>query len=160
MWVTVSVKEVTDEIAGGIDGRLGDAERGKLLERRVKQRTARCEKPGLRCTVASFFEGARWFEVGQLEIQDVRLVFAPPGDVGNFGGETDNWMWPRHSGDFALYRAYVGKDGKPPAAREGERPLPAEALPRRCHRGASPRASSCSWPGTRAAPSATRPIAR
>ncbi len=119
VWVTVSVKEVTDEIAGGIDGRLGDAERGKLLERRVKQRTARCEKPGLRCTVASFFEGARWFEVGQLEIQDVRLVFAPPGDVGNFGGETDNWMWPRHSGDFALYRAYVGKDGSPrPHAKE------------------------------------------
>jgi hypothetical protein len=113
VFVTVSVKEVTAEIAGGIDAQLGDAERGKLLERRVKERTSRCERPGLRCTVASFFEGARWFEIGQLELQDVRLVFAPPGNVGNFGGETDNWMWPRHSGDFALYRAYVGKDGAP-----------------------------------------------
>ncbi|WP_242341034.1 MULTISPECIES: S46 family peptidase [Anaeromyxobacter] len=113
VYVTVSVTEVTDEITGGLEPGLGDAERGKLIERRVKRRTARCEKPGLRCTVASFFEGARWFEVGQLEIQDVRLVFAPPANVGNFGGETDNWMWPRHSGDFSFFRAYVGKDGSP-----------------------------------------------
>jgi len=45
----------------------------------------------------------------------VRLVYAPPGSVGNYGGEVDNWMWPRHTGDFAFYRAYVGKDGKPAA---------------------------------------------
>lgn len=129
VYVTISVKEVTDEITGGIDERLGDAERARLLERRVKERTARCEKPGLRCTVSPFFEGARWFEVGQLEIQDVRLVFAPPGNVGNFGGETDNWMWPRHSGDFALYRAYVGKDGRPrPHAKDNVPYRPARFL--------------------------------
>jgi hypothetical protein len=72
--------------------------------------------------VASFFEGARWYELGQLELHDLRLVFAPPSGVGNFGGETDNWMWPRHSGDFALYRAYVGRDGKP--ARHAKENIP------------------------------------
>ena len=48
-----------------------------------------------------------------IEIRDVRLVYAPAGGIGSFGGDVDNWMWPRHTGDFAFYRAYVGKDGKP-----------------------------------------------
>jgi hypothetical protein len=50
-----------------------------------------------------------------LEIRDVRLAYAPPGSVGKYGGDIDNWMWPRHTGDFSFYRAYVGKDGKPAA---------------------------------------------
>ena len=48
-----------------------------------------------------------------MEIRDLRLVYAPPLGIGNFGGEVDNWMWPRHVGDFGIYRAYVGPDGKP-----------------------------------------------
>ena len=67
--------------------------------------------------MASFFEGLRWYEIAQLEIQDVRLVHAPPQGLGNFGGETDNWQWPRHTGDFSFYRAYVGPDGKPGRTR-------------------------------------------
>ena len=65
--------------------------------------------------MASFFEGLKWFEIAQVELKDVRLVYAPPSTIGNFGGEIDNWRWPRHTGDFAFYRAYVGKDGKPAA---------------------------------------------
>ncbi len=118
-FVTVQVTEVTAEIAGGLDAAADDLARTRLIEKRVKARTAACEQGGLRCTVASFFEGARWFEIGQLELQDLRLVFAPPSGVGNFGGETDNWMWPRHTGDFSMYRAYVSPGGKPaPFARE------------------------------------------
>mgnify|MGYP001067815850 FL=1 len=113
VWVTVSVKEVTDEITGKIDAKLTDRQRYDVIERRVKERTAACEKDGLRCRVASFFEGLRYFEIAQLEINDVRLVHAPPQGIGNYGGETDNWQWPRHTGDFSFYRAYVGKDGKP-----------------------------------------------
>jgi hypothetical protein len=113
VYVTVSFKDVTSAVMGALDPKLGDAARGRLIEQRVKQETARCERAGLRCTVASFFEGAAYYAIGQLELEDVRLVYAPQGNVGNFGGETDNWMWPRHSGDFALYRAYVGRDGKP-----------------------------------------------
>ena len=113
VWVTVSVKEVTDEITGKIDPKLTDRKRFDVIERRVKERTAACEKDGLRCRVASFFEGLRYFEIAQLEISDVRLVHAPPQGIGNYGGEADNWQWPRHTGDFSFYRAYVGKDGKP-----------------------------------------------
>ena len=111
--VTVSVKEVTDEIAGRIDPKTPDRRRFDVIERREKARTAECEKAGLRCTVAPFFEGLKWFEIAQMEIQDVRLVYAPAAGIGNFGGETDNWQWPRHTGDWSFYRAYVGKDGKP-----------------------------------------------
>jgi len=122
LYVTVRVTEVTRAIAGGVAPGLSDKARGALLERRVKERLAACEKDGLRCKVDGFLGGLRWFEVAQLEIQDVRLAYAPPSGIGNFGGETDNWRWPRHAGDFALLRAYVGPDGK--AARHGPGNVP------------------------------------
>jgi hypothetical protein len=113
LWVTVSVKDVTDAITGRIDPKLDDRARYELIERRVKERTAACEAGGLRCQVASFFEGLQYFEIAQLEIPDVRLVYAPAEGIGNFGGEADNWRWPRHTGDWSFYRAYVGPDGRP-----------------------------------------------
>lgn len=113
VWVTVSFTDVTSEITGTIDPKLGDAARYELIDRRIKQRTAACEAGGLRCRVASFFEGLSYYEQAQLEIPDVRLVYVPAEGVGNFGGEADNWRWPRHTGDWSFYRAYVGPDGKP-----------------------------------------------
>ena len=77
----------------------------------------------MRCRVASYFEGLQWFEIAQVELKDVRLVYAPPTSIGNYGGEADNWRWPRHTGDFAFYRAYVGKDGKPAAFDKGNVPF-------------------------------------
>ena len=65
--------------------------------------------------MASFFAGLKYFEIAQMEIKDVRLVYAPADGIGVFGGETDNWRWPRHTGDWSFLRAYVGKDGKPAA---------------------------------------------
>ena len=62
----------------------------------------------------------------------MRLVYAPAVGIGNFGGETDNWRWPRHTGDWSFYRAYVGKDGKPAPYLEGERALPARSTGCRC----------------------------
>ncbi len=112
VFVTVSVKEVTEEIMGKIDPKITDRKRYDVVEHRVKAQTAACEKGGLRCTVAPFFEGLKWYEIGQMEIQDVRLVYSPAQGIGNFGGETDNWQWPRHTGDFSFYRAYVSKEGK------------------------------------------------
>ncbi len=113
VFVTTSVKEVTNEITGNIDPKLTDRQRYDLIERRIKEHVATCEKGGLRCNVASFFEGLKYFEIAQLEIKDVRLVYAPAEGIGVFGGETDNWRWPRHTGDWSFLRAYVGKDGKP-----------------------------------------------
>jgi hypothetical protein len=138
VWVTVSVKEVTDEITGKIDPKLTDRKRYDVIDRRVKERTAACEKDGLRCRVASFFEGLRYFEIGQLEINDVRLVYAPPQGIGNYGGETDNWQWPRHTGDFSFYRAYVGKDGKPASYSKENVPYHPKHFLKVSPKGASP----------------------
>jgi hypothetical protein len=113
VYVTVAFRDVTRDILGDIDPGLPDRERFDLVERRVKAQTAACEKEGLRCTIAPFFDGLKWYQIAQLEIQDVRLVYAPAAGIGNFGGETDNWQWPRHTGDFSFYRAYVARDGKP-----------------------------------------------
>ena len=138
VWVTVSVREVTDQITGKIDPKLTDRKRFDVIERRVKEQTAACEKDGLRCRVASFFEGLRWFEIAQLEINDVRLVYSPPQGIGNYGGETDNWQWPRHTGDFSFYRAYVGKDGKPAAYSKENVPYHPKHFLKVSPKGASP----------------------
>ena len=80
--------------------------------------------------MSAFFGGLKYFEIAQLEIQDVRLVYAPAAGIGNFGGETDNWRWPRHTGDWSFYRAYVGKDGKPASFSKDNVPYkPAHWLP-------------------------------
>lgn len=130
LWVTVAVSEVTEAITGGINPKLDDRKRYDTIERRVKQRTAACEADGRRCRVASFFEGLKYFEIAQLEIQDVRLVYAPAQGIGNFGGETDNWRWPRHTGDWSFFRAYVGKNGEPaPFSNENVPYRPARWLP-------------------------------
>jgi hypothetical protein len=115
VFVTTSVTEVTEAISGKIDPKASDRERYDAIEHRIKERIAACEKDGRRCNVASFFEGLKYYEIAQLEIKDVRLVYAPAEGIGVFGGETDNWRWPRHTGDWSFLRAYVGKDGKPAA---------------------------------------------
>jgi hypothetical protein len=128
--VTVSVSEVTDTITGNFEPKLDDRRRFDTIERRVKERVAACEAGGLRCRVAPFFEGLRYFEIAQLEIRDVRLVYAPAEGIGNFGGETDNWRWPRHTGDWSFFRAYVGKDDKPaPFSKDNVPYRPARWLP-------------------------------
>lgn len=94
--------------AGKLEGRARydrlQANRTALIEACEKQANRRCD-------VRPYFGGQQYWLQQQLEIKDVRLVYAPAGGVGNFGGEKDNWQWPRHTGDFAFYRAYVAPDG-------------------------------------------------
>jgi len=115
VFVTRSFKDVTKEVREGLEALPNDVARHDKVEEREKALVAACEKdrPDVRCTVKSYFGGAEYKLIEQLEIRDVRLVYAPPEGVGNFGGEIDNWRWPRHGGDFAFLRAYVGKDQKP-----------------------------------------------
>ena len=89
-----------------------DLARFQAVEAQQKALVAQCEKkPETRCQFAEF-DGGLFFTLTEFEeIKDVRLVYAPPLGVGNYGGETDNWSWPRHTGDFSLLRAY--KDGQP-----------------------------------------------
>jgi hypothetical protein len=84
------------------------------IDARQKAMVASCEKGGgYRCDVYVFHGGAKYSLVKQMEIRDVRLVYNPAEAIGKFGGDTDNWMWPRHTADFSFIRAYVGADGKP-----------------------------------------------
>ena len=117
VFVTQAMRDVTKEVTTGLDKVAGDRARYKEIEKRQKKLVAECEaaKKGVRCNVSSFFGGAEYQLIEQLEIKDVRIAYAPHEGVGNFGGEIDNWRWPRHSGDFTLFRAYVGKDGLPAA---------------------------------------------
>jgi hypothetical protein len=91
-----------------------DLVRFRAIERKQKELVADCEKaPHRRCQAAAFDGGLRYVLIEDLEFPDVRLVYAPPRSVGEYGGEIDNWSWPRHTGDFALLRVYAGPDGQP-----------------------------------------------
>lgn len=114
VYVTVQIEDVTEQITKGLDQMKSGLERFEAIEQRRRDLIASCEKDvGHRCRVDAFFGGANYRLTKQLEIRDVRLVHAPASAIGKFGGDIDNWMWPRHTGDFTFYRAYVGKDGKP-----------------------------------------------
>ena len=112
--VTVAVDDVTSKVIGDLKEDLSGFDRYQAIDAKEKKLVADCEKDdGHRCTVRSFYGGLQYYLIKQLEIRDVRLVYAPADGVGNYGGDIDNWMWPRHTGDFSFYRAYVNKDGKP-----------------------------------------------
>ena len=115
VWVTTAFTDVTDKVLGGLESVTDDKQRYTQIEDRRKAIVNTCEagRPEVSCQVSSFFEGAQFFQVEQAEIRDLRLVYAPAAGIGNYGGEVDNWRWPRHTGDFSFLRAYVGKDGKP-----------------------------------------------
>lgn len=117
VYVLDEIIDVSDRVRQALD-RAGDdpLERDQALQAASKRLVAECEAdPDYRCELYSFFEGVTHRLFKNLAIRDVRLVYAPPGSVGKFGGEEDNWMWPRHTGDFSFIRAYVGRDGKPAA---------------------------------------------
>ncbi len=115
VFVTQAFRDVTDKVRGGIEIITDAKKRYDAIEQHSKDLVAECEKgrPEIRCSVVAYFDGAQYSLIEQLEIRDVRLVYAPPDGVGNFGGEVDNWRWPRHAGDYSFFRAYVGPDGKP-----------------------------------------------
>jgi hypothetical protein len=112
--VAQAFTDITAAMRDGLEAIKDPIARTKELEKRLKAQTAACEKdrPGIRCDVRSFYRGAEYQLIEYLEIRDVRLVYVPPRSVGNYGGEIDNWAWPRHTGDFSFYRAYVAPDGK------------------------------------------------
>jgi len=115
IWVTVGFDPITDRILADARGKTGRAYY-EAVETAQKAAVAACEQDaGHRCSVASMYYGREYYLIKQLELKDVRLVYAPPRAIGNYGDEIDNFMWPRHTGDFTFYRAYVGKDGKPAA---------------------------------------------
>lgn len=110
----VDVKDVTAEVNKmAEDQKKSNSERPNMM--RIKHTIARSAVKGSHydAEVQSMFGGNRYYLFIYETFLDVRLVGAPPSNIGNFGDETDNWVWPRHSGDFALFRVYTAPDGKP-----------------------------------------------
>ncbi len=117
--IVESVTDVTARVRAVADAQADPSARAQAVEALRKTMVAECEAPPpapaptRRCRVADFYAGAEVQLIASIELRDVRLVYAPPSAIGNYGGEIDNWMWPRHTGDFSLLRAYVGPDGAP-----------------------------------------------
>jgi hypothetical protein len=104
--------DVTEIIKASLQAPGDDHQRFLAREEAIKKLVKSCEEaPGTRCRVGAEFGGLRYVLLASLELKDIRLVYAPPEAIGRYGGEVDNWMWPRHTGDFALLRAYVSPEG-------------------------------------------------
>nr|WP_145649307.1 S46 family peptidase [Pseudoduganella lurida] len=113
VYVTDKVENVTDRVLKGLDN-VGGKARHEQIESRVKALVAECETDkSYRCAVPAFHRGLEYYRIRQMMIRDVRLVYAPADMIGNYGGDIDNYEWPRHTGDYSFLRAYVGKDGRP-----------------------------------------------
>ena len=114
VYVTEEVRNVTTDMLKGVSDSLSGSERYQYLENNRKALIATCEATGNhRCSVSAFHGGLEYFLIKSLEIRDVRLVYAPATSIGKYGGDIDNWQWPRHTGDFGFYRAYVDRNGLP-----------------------------------------------
>lgn len=121
--VTERFDRVTERVLDAAAGKTGLAY-FEAVDAASKAIVAECEaQKGRRCSVANMDYGAEFYRIQQLELRDVRLVYAPPSAIGKYGDEIDNFMWPRHSGDFALLRAYVGADGQPADYAAANRPF-------------------------------------
>lgn len=109
------MEDVTSRVLEGVTPALTETKRDSIVKantvRLVKEATS--EGRGLRATVESLYYGNQYFLFLYREYSDVRLVGAPPSSIGKFGGDTDNWMWPRHTGDFSIFRIYADKDNNP-----------------------------------------------
>ena len=109
------MEDVTSRVLEGVTPALTEIKRDSIVKsntvRLVKEATS--EGRGLRATVESLYYGNQYFLFLYREYSDVRLVGAPPSSIGKFGGDTDNWMWPRHTGDFSIFRIYADKDNNP-----------------------------------------------
>ena len=112
--ITESYEDVSNIILDEIKNVTDPIERTKVIAKKIKELSdaASDEKESIVAAVSEMFAGKTYVLFKYRVIRDVRLVFAPPQSIGNFGGETDNWVWPRHTGDFSIMRAYVAPDGK------------------------------------------------
>jgi hypothetical protein len=130
IWVTQSFEDVTDKVTAVANKAVDDRDRYRVVDRAKKDLVAACEKDGSICDVVEEYGGSLYRLVKKVAFSDLRLVFVPPTAVSLFGGDSDNWRWPRHTPDFALFRVYVGKDGKPaPNAKDNVPYKPPHWLP-------------------------------
>jgi hypothetical protein len=113
--ITESYRDVSNEVLSAIADSMDLAERTKAIDKKIKEIVTETEKQnsGKRAEVSEMFIGKTYVLFIYTYLKDIRLVYAPPRSISNFGGEVDNWTWPRHTGDFSFMRAYVAPDGSP-----------------------------------------------
>ena len=109
------MEDVTEIILKGYEPNMSEDERVAIVKQNSKALIDEVTKEGkgLRATVEALYYGNQYFLFLYRQYDDVRLVGAPPSSIGKFGGDTDNWMWPRHTGDFSMFRVYADKDNNP-----------------------------------------------
>ena len=109
----VRIEDVTNKVLANVKTQMTGDEREEAVDDAISQIVSEAEKGDYDANVRSFFDGNEYYLFVYETYRDVRLVGAPPESIGKFGGDTDNWMWPRHTGDFSLFRVYMSPDGKP-----------------------------------------------
>jgi hypothetical protein len=110
----VRIDDVTKAVLNGVTGSMEEKERQSQIDKNIAAIRKEVKKESFQDSyIRPFFDGNQYFLFVTETYKDVRLVGAPPSAVGNFGKDTDNWMWPRHTGDFSMFRIYAGKDNKP-----------------------------------------------
>lgn len=112
----VRIDDVSKDVLNGVSPAMSESERQSIIDRNSNELMKKVKKESHQSSfIKPFFEGNQYFLFVTETYNDVRLVGAPPSSIGNFGKDTDNWMWPRHAGDFSMFRIYAGKDNKPAA---------------------------------------------
>lgn len=129
--ILVRMEDVTSQIAPKLKDKMSEEKRNEAIDKIAKKiEDAAVEGTYYSANVKSMFNGNQFFLFVYVIYKDVRLVGAPPSSMGKFGGDTDNWMWPRHTADFSMFRIYTAADGSPAAYSENNVPLkPKHHLP-------------------------------
>jgi len=110
----IRIDDVTKLALNGVSPSMDERERQSAIDKNIAELRKNVKKESYQDSyVRGFFEGNQYYLFITESYKDIRLVGAPPSAVGNFGKDTDNWMWPRHTGDFSMFRIYTGKDNKP-----------------------------------------------
>ncbi len=110
----IRMDDVTNRILGVVNDKMSEKEREAAINREIAKIQKENDEGGkYTVSVRSFFEGNEYYYFVYQDFTDIRLVGTPPESIGKFGGDTDNWEWPRHTGDFTLFRVYTDKDGNP-----------------------------------------------
>ena len=129
VYVTLESNDITKEVLDGLTDATKAINRAKIIEDNKKEIIKKCESSDeIECRVRSFFSGETYKLEKVLKLKDIRLVYAPPSYIGEYGGEVDNWMYPRHTGDFALLRAYTAKDGSSKEYNEDNIPYKSDSF--------------------------------
>ncbi len=110
----ISIEDVTSSILKEINNELSEKDRQSIIEKNISELKKKYKKESYQdILIRPFFEGNKYYLFVTETYKDVRLVGAPPASIGNFGKDTDNWMWPRHTGDFSMFRIYADKNNHP-----------------------------------------------